>query len=233
MLKALRKSTLKQRESREGTQFKVIKKKIRKSSIAKAREERRARLVRLQREIQANQEIIKEGISKLSSLQDCPDNSDSSSSTNTSDTVSDTPVSSPRASRLGSGVSLTWDSQVDLQSPLKDTSDILDITFGYSSDREADLSPPPALSRDRSVSVSVNRASYLCDETGEILNLQPVCKDLNRVLDNNPGPSEASGLISQDSFLERNLQAREVENRKIMHERDESSVEDEIGEMSL
>ena len=47
MLKALRKSTLKQRESREEKQqiqFKTIKKKKEKSSITKAKEERRARL---------------------------------------------------------------------------------------------------------------------------------------------------------------------------------------------
>ena len=230
MLKALRESTLKQRVSRDRVQLKVIKKNKRKSSITKAKEERKARFDSLQREIQENQRIIQEGISSLSSLPDCPENSDSSSTSVTSDTVFDTPVSSPSASRLGSGVSLLWDSQVDLESPLKDTSDLLDTTFDFSGDREAVSSPPPALSRDRSVSVSVNRASYLCDETGEILNLQPVCKDLNRVLDNNPGPSGVSGLISQDSFLERNLQAREVENLKIIHESDESSGEDEIVE---
>ena len=51
MLKALRKSTLKKRESREERerlQFKLIKKKKKKSSITKAKEERRARLDILQ-----------------------------------------------------------------------------------------------------------------------------------------------------------------------------------------
>ena len=227
MLKALRKSTLKQRESREEkerVQLKLIIKKKRKSSITKAKEERRARLDILQKEIQENQIIIEEGISNLSSLPEVPENSDSSSSTDPSDTVFESPVSSPRASHLGSGVSLLWDNQVDLQSPLKDTTDLLDTTFGFSGGRESESSPPPALSRDRSASVSVNRASYLCDETGEILNLQPVCRDLNRVFDNNPGPSGASGLISQDSFLERNLQEREVENLRIIHESDEDNV---------
>ena len=226
MLKALRKSTLKQRESREekeGRQLKTIKKKKSKSSITKAKEERRAKLDSLQREIEANQVVIEEGISNLSSIQEWSDNSDSSSSSETSDTVFESPVSSPRTSQLGSGVSLLWDNQVDLKSPLKDTSDLLDTTFGFSGDRESGSSPPPALSRERSVSVSVNRASYLCDETGEILTLQPVCRSLNRVLDNNPGPSGASGLISQDSFLERNLQAREVESLRIIHESEESS----------
>ena len=54
MLKALRKSTLKKRESREEKerlQFKLIKKKERKSSITKAKEERRARLDKLKSEI--------------------------------------------------------------------------------------------------------------------------------------------------------------------------------------
>ena len=159
----------------------------------------------------------------MSSLQELSDNSDSSSSSETSDTVFESPKSSPRTSQLGSGVSLTWDNQVDVKSPLKDTSDLLDTTFGFSGDRESGSSPPPALSRERSASVSVNRASYLCDESGEIHTLQPVCRSLNRVFDNNPGPSGASGLISQDSFLERNLQAREVENLRIIHESEEDS----------
>ena len=227
MLKALRKSTLKKRESREERerlQFKLIKKKKKKSSITKAKEERRARLDILQKEIQENQVIIEEGISNLSSFQDCSESSDSLSSSEVSDAVFESPESSPKASQLGSEVSLLWDNQVDLESPLKDTSDLLD-TFGFSGDKES--SPPPALSRDRSASVSINRASYLCDETGEILNLQPVCRNLNRVLDNNPGPSGASGLISQDSFLERNLQAREIENLRIIQESEENIEDDE------
>ena len=79
MLKALRKSTLKKRESREERerlQFKLIKKKKKKSSITKAKEERRARLDILQKEIQENQVIIEEGISNLSSFQDCSESSD-------------------------------------------------------------------------------------------------------------------------------------------------------------
>ena len=214
MLKALRKSTLKQRESREEkerVQFNLIKKKKRKSLITKSKLERRARLDTLQREIEENQVIIQEGIANLSSLQEEQENSDSSSSSEVSDAVFESPESSPKTSQLGSGASLLWDGQADLESPLKDTSDILDTSFDFLGRKESEASPPPALSRERSVSVSVNRASYLCDETGEILNLHPVCKDLNRVLDNNPRPSGASGLISQDSFLERNLQAREVE----------------------
>ena len=78
MLKALRKSTLKKRELREEKErLKLIKKKKRNSSITKAKEERRARLVILHREIQENQAIIEEGIANLSSLQELSDNSDS------------------------------------------------------------------------------------------------------------------------------------------------------------
>ena len=119
MLKALRKSTLKKRESREERerlQFKLIKKK---SSITKAKEERRARLDILQKEIQENQVVIEEGISNLSSFQDCSESSDSLSSSEVSDAVFESPESSPKASQLGSEVSLLWDNQVDLESPLK------------------------------------------------------------------------------------------------------------------
>ena len=140
MLKALRKSTLKQRESREKKErrkFRTIKKKKSESSITKAKVERRAKLDSLQKEIEANKVIIEEGISNLSSIQEWSDNSDSSSSSETSDTVFESPVSSPRTSQLGSGVSLTWDNQVDVKSPLKDTSDLLDTTFGFSGDRES------------------------------------------------------------------------------------------------
>ena len=66
MLKALRKSTLKQRDSRkekERGQLKLIIKKKRKTSITKAKEVRRARLDILQKEIQENQIVIAEGIS--------------------------------------------------------------------------------------------------------------------------------------------------------------------------
>ena len=124
MLKALRKSTLKQRESRkekERVQLNSIKKKKRKTSITKAKLEIRARLDTLQREIEENQVIIQEGIANLSSLQEEQENSDSSSSSEVSDAVFESPESSPKTSQLGSGASLLWDGQVDLESPLKDT----------------------------------------------------------------------------------------------------------------
>ena len=211
MRKALRKSTLKQREikdsSKEKIEFKVSFKKI----DTQAKGKRRARSLQLQDQISENQEIIQEEIERLSSLLSTFEQRSRSSSSSSSNSVFDTPVSSPSASQLGSGASLAWDNQVDLESPLKDTSDLLDTTFGFHDDRE--LEQPPALSRERSESVSVNRASYVSHESGQILDLQPVCRSLNRQFET-PESSGALGLISQDSFLERNLQAKEAVGRE-------------------
>ena len=41
---------------------------------------------------------------------------------------------------------------------------------------------PPALSKDRSLSVSVNRVRYLTQDDGEILDIQPVCRNVNQDL---------------------------------------------------
>ena len=223
MRKALRKSTLKQREikdsSKEKIEFKVSFKKI----DTQAKGKRRARSLQLQDQISENQEIIQEEIERLSSLLSTFEQRSRSSSSSSSNSVFDTPVSSPSASQLGSGASLAWDNQVDLESPLKDTSDLLDTTFGFHDDRE--LEPPPALSRERSESVSVNRASYVSHESGQILDLQPVCRSLNRQFET-PESSGALGLISQDSFLERNLQAKEAETLKIIDEGSDNSFDE-------
>ena len=105
-----------------------------------------------------------------------------------------------------------WDNQADIQSPLKDTSDILD-DFRFS-DQD---SPPPALSRNRSVSVSVNRASYLESENGQVGELQPVCRSLNSHFEVSE-LQEKSGLITQDTLLERNLAAALVETLALIDE---------------
>ena len=105
---------------------------------------------------------------------------------------------------MDSDRSLVWDIQWDLSSPLKDTSDLLDTSFRFVEDQD---SLPPALSRERSVLVSVNRASYLTLESGDIVDIQPVCRNLNQRLND----SRPSSLASQGSFLERNLKAKEVE----------------------
>ena len=51
---------------------------------------------------------------------------------------------SPTKSKFVSESSLVWDGQGDLQSPLKDTSDLLDTSFQFSANQD---SLPPALSR--------------------------------------------------------------------------------------
>ena len=64
---------------------------------------------------------------------------------------------------------------------------------------------PPALSKERSTSISVNRVKYLTLNDGEILDIQPVCRDLNPELETSSLDGQR-GLSSQDSFRERNLQ---------------------------
>ena len=209
MLSALRASTLKKRELRQEAKVKnkTVVKRGRKPSKSKAetREKVRRKSIELQLQIVENQTEIQKEIERLCSIE--LSDSGSSSSTTSLETVFESPLLSPvpGTRQAGSSASLLWDSQADLQSPLKDTSDLLDRTFGFS---EVESSPPPALSRERSVSVSVNRANYVTHKSGKVLDLQPVCKSLNSVLDNNPVSGEVAGLISQDSFLERNLQAK-------------------------
>ena len=110
---------------------------------------------------------------------------------------------------------LDWDDQGDVRSPLKDTSDLLDTTFNFEEESE---SIPPALARRRSVSVSVNRARYIGQEPGGVLDLQPVCRNLNQSFEF----ENSSRLPSQESFLERNLRAKEVEALNIIEEGDEN-----------
>ena len=118
--------------------------------------------------------------------------------------------------------SLAWDNQGDLNLPLKDTSDLLDFSF-RSEDQD---SIPPALSRERSKSVSVNRASYLTLESGEILDIQPVCRNLNKRFDYLK-QSGSCNLASQDSFLERKLKAKEVEMLNLSAE-EADNLDDEV-----
>ena len=54
---------------------------------------------------------------------------------------------SPSKSKFVSESSLVWDGQGDLQSPLKDMSDLLDTSFQFSCNQD---SLPPALCRGRS-----------------------------------------------------------------------------------
>ena len=180
MVRSLRKSTLDQREHRVEDIKLKSKKKSKRYLKLKSR--------RLQKQIDRNQLDLQLDIERLTASREELTSQSSSS------------VSTPSRQLAESTGSLAWDEQGDIRSPLKDTSDILDSTFHFA---EEDSSPP-ALSRSRSVSVSVNRASYITEESsGNLVDLQPVCRSLN--LDLGSSSVGASGLISQDSFLERNI----------------------------
>ena len=170
----------------------------------------RDRSIELYEESERDKETLNKQIEELCS-KDNPEQSSSEESVvgagDESDAEESLKVDPPQ--KFVSESSLVWDGQGDLQSPLKDTSDILDTYFPFSANQE---SLPPALSRGRSVSVSVNRADYSSLSTGEILELHPVCRDLNRRFEvEDPGPGSSVELISQDSFLDRNLQAKQAE----------------------
>ena len=72
---------------------------------------------------------------------------------------------------------------------------------------------PPALSKDRSLSVSVNRVVYLTQDDGEVLDIQPVCRDLNQELETSR-QGEQIGLNSQDSFRGDSEQTRVLNSIK-------------------
>ena len=167
----------------------------------------------LNKVIEDNPEIIKLDIERLKSLADIDENPSSEADSGE--------VESSR-NQLGSVGSLAWDNQGDLNLPLKNTSDLLDFSF-RSEDQD---SVPPCLSRERSKSVSVNRASYLTLESGEILDIQPVCRNLNKRFDYLK-QSGSCNLASQDSFLERKLKAKEVEMLNLSAE-EADNLDDEV-----
>ena len=186
----------------------------------------RERSVNLQRDFEEKDETLNKQIrdllsiciSEQSSSEESIEFEDNEESEEESSRVEESPKG-----RFVSESSLVWDDQGDLQSPLKDTSDLLDTSFQFTANQD---SLPPALSRGRSVSVSVNRADYSSLETGELVELHPVCRDLNRRFET-PGPSDCLGLRSQDSFLERNLQAKQAEVFYLIEEGElEGSVEE-------
>ena len=134
--------------------------KIRKKKIPKVKVEKYLKSSRdLNEVIVKNQETLSLEIERLQSL---PDIDESSSSEGESGGVESS------ENQVGSVRSLAWDNQGDLTSPLKDTSDLLDLSFRFEEDLD---SIPPALSRERSKSVSVNRASYLTLQSGEIFDI--------------------------------------------------------------
>ena len=170
----------------------------------------------LNKVVEENQESLWKEIEKLKSIAKADEECSSEDES--------VELESSGGSKQGSSRSLVWDNEGDLRSPLKDTSDLLDTSFRF---EEVEDSVPPALSRDRSVSVSVNRAKYLTLDSGEIHDIQPVCRNLNHRFEETR-QGESRGLASQDSFLERNLKAREVETLNLItEERIDEEVFDE------
>ena len=114
--------------------------------------------------------------------------------------------------------------QAVLPSPSEDIDGLPDTISNLEEDQD---SIPPALSKDRSASVSVNRARYLTQDDGEILDIQPVCRDLNEELET----SRVGGLSSQDSFREKNLQSNgDSGETRILHVIKEENNDDVCGE---
>ena len=165
MVRALRKSTLDQRGHQSvEIELKVKKPEFKSRKGLPDKKDLKLKSRRLQEEVDKNQAALQTEIERLSAPTE-----DSSSDSSPS-------VLSPSCQLVDSAASLAWDEQGDIRSPLKDTSDILDNIFLF---QEED-SLPPALSRSRSVSVSVNRASYVRKESsGNLVELQPVCRSLN------------------------------------------------------
>ena len=194
---------MKQRDSRD----EIVPVKSRKRSF-KSRVRLKKRSENLTDLIRQEEDLLREEIQELYQLFSIYEDSQEEETLQTSSLISSTaavaPPESSKSDKLGSSESLSWDTQVDIHSPLKDTSDLLDTSFSYS---DID-SCPPALSRERSVSVSINRASYEPNEPGTELDLHPVCRNLNRQFLTSDS-SESPDLINPDSILERNLVLRQ------------------------
>ena len=126
MLKALRNSTLKQRESRE--EIPVTKR----SFKSQVRLKRRSR--KLSEIIREEEDLLRQDLQELYQLStqknEEPEETSQTSSLIRSAAVSAPDPTSPATQPVsGSNESLTWDNQADISSPLKDTSDILDSIF--------------------------------------------------------------------------------------------------------
>ena len=72
-------------------------------------------------------------------------------------------------------------------------------------------------------------------DSGEIHDIQPVCRNLNQRFEE-IRQGESRGLASQDSFLERNLKAREVETLNLITEEridEEVFVDEELEALKM
>ena len=177
MLKALRESTRKQRVFRSEDKLELHK-------VKKKPRKSIVNLVTKSQRVEISEDSLVTEIRRLSSLFSIVKEKESQDNSYT-----------------GSSHSLDWDNQVDVESPLKDEDN---ETFD---DQFVGSLLPPAQSKFRSVSVSVNRVNYIEDEEGRFFDLQPVCRSLNSQFED-PLYGVELGLISQDTILERNLQLR-------------------------
>ena len=127
-------SSVKQREDKEvELELKSITKSKKKLLPVEKKKNHLKKSRELHDEIEENHESLRKEIERLKSLADIDE--ESSSEEELAELES--------RSRLDSDRSLVWDSQGDLASPLKDTSDILDTSFRFEEDQD---SLPPALS---------------------------------------------------------------------------------------
>ena len=111
---------------------------LRRKSFKVKKLQLRKKSYELQQIIEQNKESLEENIKKACSVFDV----------NTTDSEESSCEESDKSVFVSEEKDLDWDDQVDVQSPFKDTSEILDTTFNFEEESE---SVPPALARIRSV----------------------------------------------------------------------------------
>ena len=121
----------------------------RKEQVVQSKIEEKARLrdrsIEIHEDIERNSETLNKQIEELCSEVNVEESSSEESvvaSDDESDTEESIKLECPQ--KFVSESSLVWDGQGDLQSPLKDTSDLLDTSFTFAANQD---SLPPALSR--------------------------------------------------------------------------------------
>ena len=122
------------------------------------------------------EDLFKEELQRLYSLFCTIDESNSKSLTSPREQGGNSDTEESTTDQV-EGEGLTWDSSQDINSPEKDTSDIFDLLVS------SPPSVPPALSKDRSESVSVNLAEFdiVHTNSGLDLQLEPVCRTESEV----------------------------------------------------
>ena len=173
MLKSLRDSTLKKRKQRLEKE-EELRSKERKKSLKK----RRVSVTTVEEANSSPEVSIASGNPSGAVLE----------SQESPERASDSGSNSEPEKDIGSSESLDWDAKGDIESPLKDEEEGCIVE-----------SLPPALSRFRSASTSINRVNQV--DVDEIdFDFQPVCKDLNSLL-----ATEGTEQSLQDTILRNNL----------------------------